>query len=203
MTLTELITEVYTLTNRPDLVTQTLAAVRSATLKAHHSDYYYKDLYETGISFTTAEYLQQFDVRGLLPRWRALKYLRKYDVSSSSPNTGVAGALFEIITPEMVVDTYKVNRENVCYMAGDILQIRSNTKIAHALLGCYLTPSIGTTAETFISWIAISQPWAIIYEAAGAVFRMIGKNDEWGAFRELAGQEYAELKINNIVANGY
>lgn len=202
MTLTELINEVYTLTNRPDRVSQTLAAVRSATLKAHHTDYYYKDLYETGITFTTAEYLQQVDVRTLLPRWRALKYLRKYDVSTSTP-PGTAGLLFEIITPEMVVDSYQINRENVCYMAGDILQVRSNTEIQYALLGCYLNPEIGITDGAFTSWIAIDQPWAIIYEAAGAVFRMIGKNDEWSAFRQLALDEYAELKINNVIANGY
>ena len=59
MTLNELIAEVYTITNRPDLVAQTLMAVRSATLKLHQSDYYYKDIFETGFQFTSAEYLQQ------------------------------------------------------------------------------------------------------------------------------------------------
>ena len=79
MTLNELIAEVYTITNRPDLVAQTLTAVRSATLKMHQRDYFYKDIFETAINFSTAAYLQQLEYRTLIHRWRALKYIRKTD----------------------------------------------------------------------------------------------------------------------------
>ena len=79
MTLTELQAEVYTLTNRPDLTAQTLAAVRSATLKLHQLDYFYKDLFETSLVFSSSEFIQQLEFRSLVPRWRALKYIRKLD----------------------------------------------------------------------------------------------------------------------------
>jgi hypothetical protein len=58
MTLAELIAEVYTLTGRPDLVAETSAAVRKATLKMHSVDFFYRDLQEKIITFTTPAYKQ-------------------------------------------------------------------------------------------------------------------------------------------------
>ena len=59
-TLTDLCAYVYTITNRPDLFTETKLAVKAATLKMHQSDYYYRDLLEQGIAFDTSDYTQQF-----------------------------------------------------------------------------------------------------------------------------------------------
>jgi hypothetical protein len=70
MTLAELIQEVYSLTGRPDRVAETNSAFKSATLKAHQSDYYYKDLLEAGTVFPSAEYLQTWDYRTTVPLWR-------------------------------------------------------------------------------------------------------------------------------------
>ena len=49
----DLLSDVYAVTNRPDLVADTKLAVRTATLKAHRSDFYPKDLFETGLTFST------------------------------------------------------------------------------------------------------------------------------------------------------
>ena len=54
-TFTELCNDVYTMTKRPDLVAETKLAVKAATLKAHQSDFYPKDIYETGIQFSRSE----------------------------------------------------------------------------------------------------------------------------------------------------
>ena len=81
MTLTELQDEVYTITKRPDLIAETLLAVRQSTLALHQSDFFWRDLAETGISFTTAAYLQEIEYRSILPRFRAIKYLRKSECS--------------------------------------------------------------------------------------------------------------------------
>ena len=50
MTLAELIAEVYLLTNRPDRVAMTTSAVKAATLKAHKSDFFSKDIHEIPLS---------------------------------------------------------------------------------------------------------------------------------------------------------
>jgi len=196
MTLTELIAEVYTLTNRPDRVAETLSAVRSATLKAHQSDYYYKDIFETVLKFDSAEYVQSLDYRLLIPRWRAIKYLRKYDNSTSTP-----GHTLEIILPDNVFDDYKVQKNDIAYVAGAYVQINSSTQEQYYLLGCYLAPDI--TQATYNSWVALDHPWAIIYDAAATVFKAIGKDDEAAAFRALYAEQISDLRISNIQAIGY
>ena len=197
MTLNELIAEVYTITNRPDLVAQTRTAVRSATLKLHQSDYYYKDIFETGVTFTSAEYLQQLEYRTLVPRWRALKYIRKTDSAGYQD-----GAFLEVLSvPEMVEDAYRINRNDVCYVAGAVVQIRSSTELQYILLGCYLNPDI--TAAGYNSWIALDHPYAIVFDAASTVFKMIGDTDQFAAYTALAQQQMAELRMSNIQAVGY
>jgi hypothetical protein len=202
MTLTELITEVYSITNRPDLVTETAVAVRAATLEAHNSDYYYKDLFETAINFTeTGLYVQQIEYRTIIPRWRSLKYLRKFD-ATATPYPGVPGKFFDILDPQQTLDSYGIARENICYVAGDVIQVRSNTQLTSALLGCYLHPIIAP-AEEYNSWIALDHPYAIIFRAAAIVFKMIGKTSEEASYRDLWNVQISELKMSNIVAMGY
>lgn len=196
--LTSLVNDVYTLTNRPDLVGETLLAVRTAALKAHQSDYFYKDIFETGIMFSTSVPQQSLDYKTIIPRWRALKYVRNYDVSS---NPGVPGDFLELVTPDDVLDSYSVNKENVCYVAGQTLQIRTRIAGQYFLLGCYRYPDTGV--ETFSSWIADEQSAAIVYEAAATVFKTIGYDEQFAAYQGLVSAQYAELKISNIVANGY
>jgi hypothetical protein len=197
MTLNELIAEVYTITNRPDLVAQTLTAVRSATLKLHQLDYYYKDLFETGVTFSSAAYLQQLDYRTVVPRWRSLKYIRKTDVTGAQD-----GAFLEVLAiPEQVEDAYKLNRTNVCYVAGAVVQIRSSTELQYILLGCYRNPDI--TVATYDSWIALDHPYAIIFEAASLVFKMIGDTDQFAAYTGLAQAQMLELNLSNIQSVGY
>jgi hypothetical protein len=198
MTLTELISEVVLITNRPDLTAETLSSVRSATLKVHQSDYFYKDIQETGISFTTPEYLQYIEYQTIIPNWRALKYLRKYDAAGKA-----LGKFFEVVIPELTLDSYAVNREDICYVAGNVIQIRSSTKISNCLMGCYLNPLVGTSNTLYSSWIAVDHPWAIIFEAAGRVFRMIGKLEEAAAQRALAAEELNSIRLSNIQALGY
>lgn len=202
MTLTELQAEVYKLTNRPDLISQTLAAIRAATLKAHRIDFFYKDLFETGLTFTPGDYIQQVDYKTLYPRFRALSYLRKFD-PTVLPAPGLAGKFFTVVTPTNVLDSYELTKEDVCYIAGIYLQIRSSTILTNALIGFYQDPLVGSTDGTFTSWVAVDHPWAIIFEACRAVSKMIGKDSAANGFQSQVGDEYALLKTMNILAEGY
>lgn len=196
MTLNELIAEVYTITNRPDLVGQTLTAVRSATLKLHQQDYFYKDIFETGVTFSSAAYLQQLEYRVLVPRWRALKYIRKTDSAAYQD-----GKLLDIVVPENIEDSYQINRTDICYVAGEVVQIRSSTELQYILLGCYRNPDI--TQAGYNSWIALDHPYAIVFEAASIVFKMIGDTDQFAAYTGLAQMQAAEVSMSNIQAIGY
>jgi len=196
MNFSELCAEVYTITQRPDKVAETESAVKSATLKAHQSDFYFKDIFESGIVFSTSEFVQNLDYRALLPRWRAIKYLRKYDNTSGTP-----GKFLDLIQPEEVLDRFKIQKQDVFYLAGAYIQINSATQEQYYLFGCYLQPDINK--DTYDSWIALDHPYAIIFDAAATVFKTIGKDEEAAAYRGLVGEQMLLLKASNILGVGY
>lgn len=199
-TLTELVAEVILLTNRPDLVSETTLAVRAATLKAHGSDFYYKDLAETGIQFDLVLSQQSLEYKTILPRWRALKYMRVYNYNESD-QTGCAGAILTVLTPNEILDSYSITKENVCYVAGAVIQIRTLAAHKYFLVGYYQYPDV--TAANYLSWIADACPMAIIYEAASTVFKTIGYDEQAAVYKQLVSDEYVELKLTNIQAQGY
>ena len=196
MTLAELLAEVYTITGRPDRTAETSLAVRSATLKAHQSDYYYKDIYEVGVDFGTSLAIQDLDYRNILPKWRALKYLRKYDYVNSAP-----GKELDIILPEQIFDRYSTQKADICYVAGAYIHINSSDAQQYYLLGCYLNPDI--TDAGYNSWVALDHPYIIILDAAATVFKSIGKDEEAAAYRNLVAEQIAMLKMSNIDAVGF
>lgn len=169
-TYSQLISSVNTLTKRPDLVDDTALAIKQATIQAHSSDFYPKDLFETGISFTTSDYRQSLNYKLLLPLWRSLKYLRKYDAVNLA-----AGAELKAIPTEKVVDSYGAERNDVIYLAGQVYQIKSSTQEQYYLLGAYLHPD--TNPDTYTSWIAEECPLLIAYKAASIVAGMIGNTE--------------------------
>ena len=175
MTLNELRQEVYTLTNRPTLVAETLTAIRSATLKLHQLDYFYPDLEESAVAFSAADFVQSLDYVLLIPRWRALKYARK----TNSTGTEL-GTLFEVMSPEFVLTPYHIDRVNVCYAAGRQLQFRSSTSFQYIFLGYYVNPDV--TEASYSSWIADRHPYAIVFEAAATVFKAIGDTEKFAAY---------------------
>lgn len=196
MTFDELVQEVYNLTNRPDLDTQTKSAIKAATLKAHLTDFYSKDIYETGIEFGTYDYIQSIDFYNIIPNMRAIKYVKL--VNDAKDQNGV---LLDIITPEEILDSYNRNKANVAYIAGRVLNIRAAVKYKYALFGCYVLPV--TTEDNYSSWIAVMQPYAIIYSAAVTLFKLIGYDEEASAYATFVAEEYRLLKINHLTDVGY
>jgi hypothetical protein len=194
-----LIADVITLTNHPELVAETTLAVKAATLKMHKTDFYFKDLFETGIIFDTADYLQTLTYRTLFPQYRSLKYIRKYD-GSTTP--GTPGKFFEIITTDEVLDSYKIQRADVAYIAGSVIQMRSSTADKYCMMGVYIDPII-TDSATYNSWIAIEQPYAIIFEAAALIYGLLENEKAQTKYTAEAADQITELKMSNIVAVGY
>jgi hypothetical protein len=193
------VSEVFTITNRPDLVKETQLAVKSATLQLHRSEYFYKDLLETAIQFDSNNYLQSIDYRSLFPRYRALKYIRKYDPTQGS--NGI-GAFLDIITPDEILDSYGVQKNNILYVAGSLIQIRSSDNMQFALIGLYQNPIVEPI--TYNSWIADEAMYAIVYKAASILFgTVLGDMARQKSNDEMANVEFLEVKNSNIVAKGY
>jgi len=199
MTLTELQNEVILLTKRPDLAALTLSAIKASTLKMHQADYYPKDIFEIGLAFDESLTLQSLEYKTVFPRWRALKYIRKVDNTATPP---VAfGPSLTVISPEQILDGYGYQKTEVCYEAGQILQIRLACPHQYFSIGCYLNPDV--TSDTYSSWIAADFPYSIVYDATATVFKTIGFSEQEASMRTLVAEQIALIKISNIQAVGY
>jgi len=198
MTFDELVAEVYILTNRPDLTAETSSAVRAATLKAHSSDFFSRDLYEVELAFEESTYIQSMDIYSLFGNYRAAKYVKRYDAADGPEN----GTFIEIVTPDELLDSYQRNRSDIAYIAGRMLQIRACVNFQSAILGAYMYPIV-TPVGDYSSWVAQLQPWAIINEAARVIFKMIGYDEQSAQYNTLVAEEYQLLKMTGISDVGY
>lgn len=219
MNFSELCQEVYSLTNRPDLVAETQSAVRAATLRAHHLDFFVKDLYENSFQFDTSDFYQTFPTN-LIPQFRAISYVRKYypGVTNDTqyqaelvpPLSAIGyypgnnlpdGRFLDIVSPTNVLDSYHMNRVDVAYMAGQNINIRSGDKLQYILFGAYIHPNI--TQAAYQSWIATENPYCIIFDAASVIFKTIGYDAQFQAYNALVQQEQNQVIQSNIQAVGY
>ena len=189
-----IVSDVYTLTNRPDLVNETALAVRAATLKAHQHDDWIKDFAEQSIQFTTADYYQSLDYKSIFPLWRKPRYIRKLD-SSGNP-----GAFLDYIPPEKVIDQYGANRVDVFYIAGSNVQIRTYDQCQYFAVGYYNNPDVTQTG--FNSWIANDHPFAITYEATAIIFKTIGFDEQVTVYRDMVNEQMQLLTQHALTGLG-
>jgi hypothetical protein len=202
----DVLNEVYTLTNRPELVAESTSAVKAATLKMHHAEFWPQDIYETQVNFGALDYQQQFQYKQAIPLFRTFKYARVIDPSGLaslySPNLlgqpldpindGIKLLqFFTPIDPLNTLDQYKVDRKNTCYLAGAQINFRCQAQFQYILFGCYVNPNITTTG--YSSWIADEHLYAIVFEAVRQVFAMIGYAEQATNYEKLVGEQIAEL----------
>jgi len=162
------VNEVYTLTNRSDLVAETALAVRQATLSAHRSDFYPKDMEELQLFLTSAA-IFQLDIPTYFPNYRNFAYIRPYDTVSSTP----ASFFLDFLKPDAIFDEYLIEKVNVAYVAGTNLNIKLQAAYGGFIVGYYKNPVLSPSAS-YDSWIAREHPGIISIEAARRIMGMIG-----------------------------
>lgn len=198
MTFDEMVAEVVSITKRPDLVERIKSNIRAATLKAHQSDFYFKDMFEIAVQFENPFYLQSFIPTEVAPRFRMAKYIRLWNYTEGTdPNSGGPGDFLENIQIENSKDSYGYIKTNVFYMAGQALQIRGTGPLNKILFGCYQHPLI-TPESSYSSWIAAEMPYVIIYEAARVTFKSISYTEQANEYSQLVGELYSELKMSYV-----
>lgn len=192
----DLLAEVYTITNRSDLVAETSLALRQATLAAHRSDVYPGDMTEVLITPTAASVFS-LDIPTLFPNWRQFAYIRPYDPDTDSP----ADYLLEFILPDGIFDEYLVAKVNVAYVAGTNLNIKLAADYGGFLVGYYQNPVLSPDAS-YSSWIATQHPACIIIDAAARVMHLIGYEDAASRLKKLGEMELALFRQSNLEAMG-
>jgi len=196
MTFAEILEEVYLITNRRDLEAETKSAIKKATIKAHLTDFYYRDLFETGVEFTELSHRQALDLNSMFNNFRAIHYVKRVD--SSTDEVGVS---FEEIDPTQTLDTYGYLRSDVFYIAGRTCELRSSVAFDKALVGIYVLPIV--TENEYSSWIANLVPYFIIHEAARTVLRVIGYLEESNAQAREVAEQLLLLKQTGLATVGY
>jgi hypothetical protein len=188
-----IVTDVYSITNRPDLVAETELAVRQATIQMHSFDLYAKDMKEGQINLVKPLSRFQLDLVTLLPRFRALSYLRVID-----PLTLTTGKFFEILTdPGAILDEYAVERVQICYIAGASLNVKAEADLQGLLYGYIALPPV-FPKNFYTSWIASEWSEFLIPAAAAKIFRSVGRLEEANSFSKMGEEGNLVIQKNNL-----
>jgi hypothetical protein len=89
------------------------------------------------------------------------------------------------VAPDNLFDGYGYEKPNYYFITGDTVNLRSGWYIDYLDFIYYKWPTIPAADVTLTSWIVNTYPDAIIEEASGAVFKMIGKDEEFKRFQGL------------------
>ena len=199
-TLAALLADVYSLTVRPDLVAESTVAVKAAVLKAHQSDLFYRDLNTSGLSAGAVNTVA-YDLVAAFPRFRQLNSVQKSDPTKADPlifaDTNNKG-YFEILNAANLFDDYKAVRDNIGYLVGSTLNLRSSQSIGDIIIRHYDNQDLTNVAN--MGWISDSHPYCIIFEATRIVFKTIGFDEQASVYEKLTMEQYAMLKASNIEA---
>lgn len=202
---------------------QILKAVFAAILAVHSADFFYKDISTAEMIFNSSAFIQSMDTTAL-PRFRALAYVRKWDPSynaaqlnpsilpplrdgSSLYNTTLALDFLELIDYDDIFDSYKTEKQDVMYVAGTTVNMKSSTSMTMAKIGWYAHPflDIPNNGAGLVSWIAQEYPYAIIYKADSIIFNSTGDLDRSRKYDSpggLVSEWIAKLIASNVTAKG-
>lgn len=176
-TFAEMQTLVLEQTRRPEIPLVTRAAIKSATLRAHHVDFFPRDLVASPITYTTTNGAEYYDIANLstvIPRLRAPKFVTCLD----SANFKTVEKL-EYRDSDDLYNADGNRRPSVYTLIGDTLRIYPQLATGRLEVFCFVNP---VTAElTYSSWIADTYPDELALWAAGVVFARTG-------FAEMAAQ---------------
>lgn len=181
MTYAELIAEIKLLSKRGDIDDKIAIALRMTTLRAHRSDFFWRDLVEATATFSSANVVT-IDVATSLTRFRQLSYIQYYDVANSS-----VGTMLEEVDPSNIFDDYNYQKTDAWYLAGNNLNINFRWPTAAARIGYWQNPDVAVA--TYNSWIKDQLPDILIQGSLAYLFNTMGKQEEARALNRLVGFE--------------
>ena len=185
-------------TKRPDIPGITKSAIRTATLRAHHVDFFPRDLVESPLTYTpssTASFYDLQNISSTLPRMRSLKFLVGIEAGS--------GRRVEQLEFREIDDLYATDgtrRTSVYCLIGDTLRIYPLA--ATGTISAYYYQNPALTEHSFISWIVDTYPDEVAMWAAAIVFARTGNAEMAADFQRTHVQPFKELLIaSHLIGN--
>ena len=181
-TFAELESLVVEQTRRPEIPAVTKAAIRTATMRAHHTDFFSRDVAIGSLTYVpdSATFRDFPNLSSLLTRLRSIKTLQGLESASMAPVEA-----FEFREVDDVYDADGNRRPSIYNMIGDTLRIYPQTQTG--LLQVFYYQSPNTVDATYSSWIADTYPDELAAWASAIVFARTG-------FAEMA-QEFQKNHI--------
>lgn len=180
-TLATMIARIYEITRRPELAALTTNAARTATLRAHHVDFFPRDKVAHRYTYTpssSSRFYEVPDVSTVLTRNRGIKGLMGID-----PAVNLPIEQFEYREVDDMYDEYRSLRYHAFNLIGDTLRFYPANATGAADIFYFQNPDLGT--DTYNSWIANMYPEQVATWAAAIVLARTG-------FRQIAGDMQRE-----------
>lgn len=213
-TYAELVDSVVAITNRPSLVNEMRVAIRKSIFKFHQADTFKRDLNIVTINmslYPDLNFRWDIDVSNgdTFPRYRKYSFLRvppsSYPTQAESrpldyPWGFPKSPVFTPVSADNIFDDYQVERVNYYYQAGMNLVLHTTFQPQFLELGYYQYPGFvyQDGNVTLTSWIADQYQDAIAEEAAGTIFKMIGKDEEASIYRSLFAENILMVRGTDI-----
>lgn len=220
-TLNSLAEDVYTITNRPDLQSETRVALRKAIFKFHSADTFSRDLAIVRLQMALytptvlGQYRWAFDLTDaeLFPRFRRLHALNYPPELLNRPSLvpaplidgwaalGPDQRIIPILSSDNLFDYYRTEKPQYAYIIGSALNIKLSWLMDYIDLQYYKWPTVPPLSEPtdpITSWICDQFPDTVIEEASATVFKMIGKDDESSLYRNLFQENLAMIKTTAV-----
>lgn len=180
-------------TRRPDVPAITKAAIKSATLRAHHVDFFPRDLTTYNLTYTplsTAILYDFANIQNSLTRLRSLKFVQSIDAVNSTP-TEILGYR----DADDIYDSDGNRRLSIYTLIGATLRIypQSATGVATA----YYFQNPDTAELAYSSWIADTYPEELAMWAAGIVFARTGFLEAAKEFQDTHVKAFKEMLIDS------
>lgn len=180
-------------TRRPEVSAVTQAAIRTATLRAHHTDFFTRDLAPGTLTYTpssSASFYDFADVSSTLARMRAFQLMQSVDVT-----TGVPTENLEYRELQDLYDSDNNMRTSMYTMIGDTLRVYPAAATGKLAVYYYRNPV--TTEAGYSSWIANEYPDELAMWAAAIVFARTGFAEMAQDFQRTHVQPFKELLISS------
>lgn len=188
-TISNLVVNDYT--RRPEIPSVTSAAVRTAVLRAHHVDFFPRDLTHYQVSYTPSSTANSYDIANLssvVARLRTLKTLYGTD-----PVTSRQVEQLEFRELDDLYDSDNMLRPSTYTMIGDTLRIFPQQATGQLSLYYYQNPAI--VGDIISSWITDTYPDEIAAWAAAIVFNRTGFAEQASAINETHIKPFKETLI--------
>jgi hypothetical protein len=187
----DLKTDVFTWTNRPNLVTETELALRQAIRTAHRQGKFWRDITTVSIVPPTMDTIQQIDLETYCPNFKQISYIK----------SGARDFYYSEATAQMLLDHDGYAKVDVYWGIGNILNIRACAAENLYEIAYYRQP-ITAPPESIDDWLLATYKDVVVLIAAGTILGIVGEQEIKSRVDTLLLLEVAGLQQDQIEITG-